>query len=165
MLNVSLNKRSVSIKKLLADFNKMDKATVDVGHFASQGIHPTSGLPYPELMALHHFGDPSQNIPARPVRTIVAHGAVRTLKAPSLRGELMDWGKAQERHKALQSVLEAMGKLLVADGKAVFGSSQLRANSDKTVQIKGFNSPLIERGDLQRHYAYKTSLDDTVKET
>ena len=44
----------------------MDKATVDVGHFASQGIHPTSGLPYPELMALHHFGDPSQNIPARP---------------------------------------------------------------------------------------------------
>lgn len=162
MLNVSLNKRSASVKKLLADFNKMDKATVDVGHFASQGIHPTSGLPYPELMALHHFGDPSQGIPPRPVRTIVAHGATRTLKDPSLKGELMDWGKAKERHKALQTVLETIGKLLVADGKAVFGSSQLVPNHPNT---NNPTQPLIDSGDLQRHYAYKTSLDDTVKET
>ena len=166
MANVKLLKRTAKLNKLFSDLKEMDKSKVEVGHFQEQGVHQGSGFTYADLMAYHHFGDPEKNIPARPIRSIVTHNAERTLKDRSLKAKLVNWGKAKDRENAIRGVLDTIGELLVGSGKAVFGNRQLLTpNTSKVAKAKGGNTPMVESGELEKHYAYKTSKDKVVKET
>lgn len=163
MLKVSLKKRSQKLQQLLNDLKELDKQKVEVGCFASQGTH-YSGMSFPALLAYHHFGNPERNIPSRPVNTIVAHNAKRSINTLDVRKELVNWKQSQQRVGAMGMFLDKVGQAVRDSGKELFGnSSALTPNARSTIKEKGFDAPLEDTGALKAAYAYKTSVDNVVK--
>jgi hypothetical protein len=117
-------------------------------------------MTYPELMALHHTGNPERNLPPRPVLAILFF-RYRKLKAPAIRRAFKAWSKRKSGDISDKILLNDIGEFLREEEKKIFGSPSLAPNA---VPPKAFNNPLILTGDLKSKVAYKTSLDRQVKE-
>lgn len=139
--------------KLKSMLQSMKKTTLKVGYFADQGLHH-SGMNYPSLMYLQEV----QGVRSRDGRvhrrafeiTMQEHGRELT---DQLTGKLMG---AFDRMSNPENAYEAFCKKTQQQIQATFGdSSLLPANSPATIKRKGFNAPLIETSDLQKHLTYK----------
>ena len=111
-------------------------------------------------MAIHNAGNPEINMPSRPVLDILFFRN-RKLKAAALTQAMKSWGKRKSSDSSDKRLLNDFGKFLRIEEKKIFGSAALAPNA---VPPKAFNNPLILTGDLKSKVAYKTSLDNQVKE-
>ena len=159
-----LIKKGNTLDKLAKQIHTINGESVEVGHYETQGLHP-SGFTYPELMAIHHTGNPEDNLPARPVLSILAFRmfSPNRVKDPVIRRAITKWLKGPIAPSSNINMLNSIGRELVRKEKAIFGSGVLVKNAPRTISIKGSNSPLIDTGDLRDHTSYKTSIDDKVK--
>jgi hypothetical protein len=160
-LKVKLVKKGSQFKKLIQQIHRLNNESVEIGHFKSQGEHE-SGFTYPELMALHHRGNPETPLPPRPVLAILFF-RFRKLKtkAPAIDRAFKAWGKRKSGDSSDKILLNDIGEFFREEEKKIFGSSTLAPNA---VPPKAFNNPLIDTGDLKSKVAYKTSKDKQVKE-
>lgn len=158
-LTTKLKKKGNQLEKLLKQVRNLNKESVQVGHFRESGKHP-SGFTYPELMAIHHAGNPETNLPARPVLDILFFRN-RRLTANAIDMAFKAWGKRKLNASSNKKLLSDLGMYIRDEEKKIFGSSVLAPNA---VPPKSFNSPLVDTGELKSKVAYKTSLDKKVKE-
>jgi hypothetical protein len=157
-LKVSLKRQGSQFKILTQQLLRLNKEFVEIGHFKSQGKHKTSGMTYPELMALHHTGNPEKNLPARPVLDILFFRN-RQLKDEGLQRIFKAWNNRKSGDKSDARFLNDIGKFFIQEEKKVFGSTSLAPNA---VPPKRFNNPLILTGDLKSKVAFKTSRGKKV---
>lgn len=161
-LNARVKKTGNQFQKLVQQIKKIDKESVQVGHFREQGLHP-SGFTYAQLMAIHHNGgNPSGNtpLPPRPVLDILFFKN-QQLTDPKFKNAFKAWKKRSSNDSSDEMLLEDIGRILREKEKAIFGSSELAPNA---VPPKSTNNPLIDTGALKSKVAYKTSTGKQVKE-
>ncbi len=158
-LKVSLKKQGNQFEKLIKQIQNLNNESVQIGHFEKQGKHE-SDFTYPELMSIHHKGNPETSLPARPVLDILFFRH-KKLKASPMQVAFKKWGKRKSGNKADKLLLNDIGEFLRDEEKKIFGSGGLVPNA---VPPKDRNNPLIDTGDLKSKVAYKTSLDKRVKE-
>jgi hypothetical protein len=158
-LKVSLKKQGNQLEKLSQQLLSLNNAFVEVGHFSSQGKH-ASGFTYPELMAIHHAGNPETDLPARPVLDILFFRR-RKLTAPVLRRAFKLWKGRKPGNGSDGMLLDDIGKFFREEEQKIFGSPSLVPNA---VPPKESNNPLVDTGDLKSKVAYRTSKNKQVKE-
>lgn len=164
-------KTNNQLDKMIADLMQVDGQDVQVGHFASQGLHSKIGLPYPQLMRKHHAGytwvkpgGQEREVPPRPVLDILGF-KLGGFKNPKLRLMMKLWGKMNFSPAATKLMMNEIGKTIAKMEKKIFGdTSLLEPNHPLTINKKGFDAPLIETSELKDKVAYKTSLEGIVKE-
>lgn len=138
------------LQKVLRDL-KSTRATV--GYFADQGLHH-SGMNYPSLMYLHEV----KGIRSRDGKVFRRAFEVTMMAHQK---KLLDGLQSRLRHKIntlgnTDSAVEAFCKETQKRIQDTFGdTSMLPGNAPATVKKKGFNAPLIETSELQRHVTYR----------
>jgi hypothetical protein len=161
-LKPSLKRVGNKFQKLVQQIQKLDKESVEIGHFKESGVH-SSGFTYAELMAIHHNGgNPTGSVPLppRPVLTIL-HARNLKLTDPAFKHAFNSWVQRKPSDTSDNLLLEEIGRILRDKEKKIFGSSDLTPNA---VPPKTSNRPLIETGELRSKVAYKTSKNKQVKE-
>lgn len=161
-LKVKVKKRGNQLQSLVKKLHQIDGETVKVGHFKSQGTHP-SGFTYAELMAIHHNGgNPSGKapLPPRPVLDLLFFKNAK-LTDPKIKMAIKSWGNRPLSTSSNDKLLEDIGRILRDKEKAIFGSSSLAPNA---VPPKDRNSPLVDTGDLKSKTAYMVSTNKIVQE-
>jgi len=126
---------------------------VKVG-FLSGSTYP-DGTPVAEVAAIHNFGAPAANIPARPFfSNMVAE-------------EKPKWGAAIAR--LLKENGYDAGKALALMGEDIGGALQqsiVDTNSpdlaDATIERKGFDKPLIDTGHMRNSVGYQVDNGEKV---
>lgn len=144
--------------RLLKNLQKLDKESVEVGHFASQGTH-SSGMTYPELLALWDYG--------------VVEGHEGTVRSPllaydfdlraggdksAMNQSVKQWSRNAEKPSANLQLLSGIGDAGRQSYKDKFGIVGLFMPPDST------GTPMFETGELKQSTAYKTTIDKVVKE-
>lgn len=143
------------IKNLRKQILKVKDQEVYVGVYADQGIHLTSGLSYTNLMGIHEFGYPENNIPPRPVIRITGNSG--KFEAEDLRVIKKSFEGFFSSKASGNVPLKQIGMYYQQKGKDIFGSSVLQ-------ETKAGNPPLIMTGDLMDKFSYRTSITYTYKE-
>lgn len=157
-----------SSKKGLTELKKtlksLDGQSVKVGHFAESGEH-YSGLSYPDLMAVHHFG---RVVTPRKIVSLFNIRMKKILTNNNFTVAMKAWAKSNLTKEDSNKLLEAFGSELVNQEKALFGKPDMfmpPTNSKKAVGVSGPTAPLVDRGDLRAATSYATSLSKTIKGT
>lgn len=157
-MKITLQQTSNTLGEALAKVEKLNNESVSVGHFAESGEH-SSGMSYPELMKLHHTGVPSQGIPARPVLTILFQNNLHLINQPVVQKAIKAYMKSDLSEKAQAKMLRAIGRHLAQKEVELFGSTPpLTENAQSTRDMKGFDAPLVETGELMEATSYKDSV-------
>lgn len=145
--------------KFLKSLSSLDSATVSIGHFESQGNHPTaeangSKLSYVDLMKIHHAGDAGR-MPPRPVRDVLKY---QVSKVPTRVwvSDFKSWIKSPTEGK-LNNILISAGKYLQKEEKKIFGNPALLSGTNQNPD------PLVDTTALREATAYKTSIDNVVR--
>lgn len=101
--------------------------------FLEGAIYP-DGTPV-ALVAVHEFGAPAKNIPARPfLRTAIAQKKDKWAK---------QLGKAIEATGNTEGALEMVGEVIKDDIRSSIRDGDWAPNKPKTTARKGFSKPLI----------------------
>ena len=161
-LKFKIKRTGNQLEKLTNQIRSLASENVQIGHFASQGRH-YSGFTYPELMAFHHNGGnpiTGEILPPRPVLDILAFRNQK-LQDPVIKAAFRAWGNRKSSPQSDFALLTQLGEIMRDREKKIFGSSALARNKTPP---KNINNPLIVTGDLQSKTAYKTSVDNQVKE-
>ena len=148
MKRVKVKRNKKTFNKLLKDVNQ--DVAVAVGHFQDQGTHP-SGYTYPELMAFHSKevgGFDNQHVPARHILEITKFRVTQN-KSTVFKGLVSVFSEEKDLTAALKSYFASLGNKIKAIEYNVFGDSELPANSDVTIALKGSALPMIETGELR----------------
>ena len=162
MITAKFSRKSKDIEEALKKLIKSSGAGVDVGHFKESGMH-YSGMTFPELMQLHHTGSFENNIPARPVLSILFENEYKLAEKPPIKKLIMEYMESDLSDASLEKMLSGIGKYLSAKEKRIFGSSLLAENAKSTQEMKGGrNSPLIDTGSLVDEVAYRTSVTNKI---
>lgn len=142
----------------------LDETKVTSGWFDEQGKH-YSGYTYPDLMAFHHDGGLAGEVPSRKPK-VVAFQRVRDDKE-LVKKALKVWSRdVLKSQKANQALLTTLGKDAVGKLKGAFKVGELvPPNSEYTIALKGSSEPLRDTDDLYNRTAYKTSIDNKLRET
>lgn len=124
------------------------------------------GPSFADVLAWNHYG--TETIPPRPVLRIAAENI---LLSPEMKKHIkayfknvMEYAK-RGRIKDLQDIetkmLTALGQQVAAEAKRIIerNSGELQHNAPATVAKKGFNKPLYETGQLEKHLSYEVSED------
>lgn len=169
-ISAKMEKTGNTFNNYMNLFRELHSKYVEIGYFESQGKH-YSGMTYPELMALHEFGERGKrggvNIPPRPVFQIVSYSTHNDpLKIPKIASgfkKLLLMPETNSR-KQISQFLSVVGVVYRDALKDVFGKTPpLEKNADWYAELKpNGNEPLVLEGDLKRHLTYKTSIDDKV---
>ena len=146
------------LDKLLAKMKEMAESSIETGYFKQQGEH-SSGIMYTDLMKIHEYGL-FDNTPERPVREL-------TLKE----NHQQDWKFIQSEIKNIfykdydvDYSFDQIGKYYTEKARDIFGNvNDLTPNAPSTVQLKGFNSPLVDSGDLAMHWSWRIGEDGRIK--
>lgn len=149
--------------QIIKALSELESSSVEVGHFASQGNHPTAvkpnGAPYSyvELMYFHHTGDASTRPPRQPLsvlkiqnRNLSQHRWMKSAVKTSVK-DILTKG-------IVQTSLNRIGKNLVRLEKDIFGDPTLLAGTPHNTD------PLIDTGELRSKVMYKTNLGGGVKD-
>ena len=152
------------IGNLIKRMEALEKQSVFIGMDDSQGEH-YSGFTNVELFAYHSTGDPSNNIPARPVMDVAF--TFNPIKKSPLKKDLTKYLSQINKKNApikVEQVTENLGKFHRQKAFEVFGdSSKLRSNSDVTQALKAAagvspaNKPLMWEGDLRQKIGYSVN--------
>lgn len=152
LLNVKVKKTKhyhQKIKALRKKLTKLNDQKVFIGYFNDQGEHKDSGLRYVDLMAIHEFGAPDENIPSRPVMNLTQEGGLfteqdRTAIREAFKGVFI-------KNIPVSNALDKIGMYYKNKGKNIFGSSLLQDT------VEG-NPPLIDTSELKDNFSYRTSF-------
>jgi len=138
-------------------FKNLDKESVEVGHFASQGKH-YSGYTYPELLQfwVSELAPVKQDVRAQFVFDHVRDGNI--LKIPEVKSALDKWAATPNRNQADNETL--LDKI----GRALRLKYQVEFNVLQGPHMIGTETPLYESGELAESTAYRTSISNKVKE-
>lgn len=164
MIAMSLKKMSSNLHELERRMKELQNTTAHVGVDSTDGIHEGSGMLYTELHWLHHSGYTTngRRVPARPVSTVVRY----TFKGEDILRKGLDKyfsnlnkkGGVISAEAALKPWLTSM---LDYAKYEVFGSTtKLESNSPYTIKMKGFDSPMVDTGELRDQW--KVRINGTV---
>jgi hypothetical protein len=166
-LTAKITKKSNKLDEMVKQLMLIHNKKVEVGHFAEQGVHSKTGLSYIEMMKLHHTGyqiSAFQFVPPRPVLDVLGF-KIRNLKNITLRKIIKNWSKREFNLFSHKKLLEDLGIAIGKIERGIFGNtSLLESNAPLTIAIKGKDAPLVDTGELKNKVAFKTSIDNTVKE-
>jgi hypothetical protein len=113
-----------------------------------------SGETFSDVLAWNHFG--TETIPPRPVLRIAAERTDPKNKdhIKAFLHNLITNPKDSERLETV--LLTTLGQQVVAEAKRMIdGVDGLQPNAPATIKQKGFNKPLYENGDLEKHLDYE----------
>lgn len=141
-------------ERLLKTAKELSRNKCQVGLFASDGEHESSGMTYIELAKLHEVkGVRSKNgLIKRRVfyeTTAVSGKAIMAQTIKALKSELKN-GTGQ--------TYKVFGERFTKEVKGTFGdASRLAPNAESTIRRKGHGKPMIETGALRDkvHYEIK----------
>lgn len=144
------------IKELKRKLKEAQDNKIYIGYFNDQGNHPIAGIRYVDLMVIHEFGAPKNNIPPRPVLNLTQNGGEFSSKdkltiKEALKGVFV-------KNIPLSRAYNTIGEYYRQKAYDIFGSSYL------TPTKKG-NDPLIETTLLRDHISYRTSFTYKVTRT
>lgn len=130
---------------------------------ALPGVYKT-GEKFSDVLAWNHYG--SETIPPRPVWRVAAENI---LNSPEMKKHLKAYFKnvmtyaARGRVNDLKDIetkmLTALGKQIAAEAKRIIENNDgsLQHNAPATVKKKGFDKPLYETGQLEKHLSYEVT--------
>ncbi len=135
----------------------LESSSVDFG-YVNSGIHSGAGIPYASLAALLEWGN--DKIPARPA----FRDTIERLKAqrkgfeffvgPVLGQYITSNTSSPKRvYDEAGSYLSDIYKTTMEDW-FIHGSKN-RRNAQLTIELKGFNKPYVETGELVNHVDYR----------
>lgn len=135
----------------------LESSSVDFG-YVNSGIHSKAGIPYASLAALLEWGN--DKIPPRPAfrdsieRLKVKHKGFEYFVGPELGRYMMTRTTSPKR------VYDETGKYLVDIYRTsmedwFINGSMNRKNAQLTIELKGFNKPYVETGELVNHVDYR----------
>ncbi len=157
-----IKKTGKTTEKLLKSLEQLDDESIEVGHFRSQGTHSDSGLTYPELLALWHYGaveGQEENIRSPLLNFEFTELQTRKLSSsPEFKIAMNKWAKNVLTASSDDQLLEDVGMLAAKRYQAVFGVVGQFMPPDST------GTPMLESGELKDATAYKTSKSNVVKE-
>ena len=120
---------------------------------ALPGAYPT-GEKYSDVLAWNQYG--AETIPPRPVCRMAAERTVQRNKKrlrAFLHNSIVNPRDAKRNE---EQVLTSLGQQAVAEAKRIIEQGNgLRRNAPATVAKKGFNKPLFETGELEKHISYE----------
>lgn len=123
-----------------------------------------NGMTFGEILAINHYG--SETIPPRPVLRIAAENI---LNSPEMKKHLKAYfknmieyakrGRGEDMKNAETKMLTALGQQIAAEAKRIIENNDgsLQHNAPSTVKKKGFDKPLYETGQLEKHLSYEIS--------
>jgi hypothetical protein len=115
-------------------------------------------------LAWNHYG--TETIPPRPVLRIAAENI---LSSPEMKKHIQAYfknvvayskrGRAQDLKDIETKMLTALGQQVAAEAKRIIerNSGELQYNAPATVAKKGFDKPLYETGQLEKHLSYEVT--------
>jgi hypothetical protein len=110
-----------------------------------------------DVLAINHFG--SETIPPRPVLRIAAERLGEKFVKERLRVYMMNTIRNPKDAKRLEAVfLQDLGRQSISEAKRIIESGgELQHNAPATVAKKGFDKPLYEEGELEKHLSYEVT--------
>ncbi|MDD5363604.1 MAG: hypothetical protein PHN88_15890 [Ignavibacteria bacterium] len=113
-----------------------------------------SGETFSEVLSFNHFGTPT--IPPRPVLRIAAEKIIPKNKN-RIQAYLHNLIVNPKDSKRLETVLlTTLGQQSIAEAKRIIdGNTELIENAPATIAKKGFNLPLYETGELEKHLGFE----------
>lgn len=172
MRAIKISRKTKNIEGLIKKIQTLVKSKVESGYFSEQGEHYTYdskgnlkvSMPYVDLIAMQEYGTTSQggNIPARPIRDTTLLYLKNPMKsyAKALSGYF--YGNTD-----LRKTLDIGGQVIGLTAQNLFGIAigKIEGNARSTIEIKGFDAPLVDSGDLMEKWAYKTSSNPNLRYT
>lgn len=123
-----------------------------VGYFSDQPEHTTAKMTYANLMAIHEFGVPEENIPARPVMQLTQnYGNLSQEDIDAIRKAFKGFFSEKVPYNKVGTYLNNVGMYYQAKGKSFFGSTML-------TPTKRGNDPLIDTSELRDNFSYRTTI-------
>lgn len=120
---------------------------------ALPGTYPT-GEKYSDVLAWNHYG--TETIPPRPVCRMAAERTVQRNKKRLRAFFHNSIVNPRDAKRNEEQVLTSLGQQTVAEAKRIIEQGNgLRRNAPATVAKKGFNRPLYETGELEKHISYE----------
>ena len=123
-----------------------------------------NGMKYSDVLAINHYGAPL--IPPRPVLRMAAERLSQKFVKERLEEYLSNIveyskrGRVQDVKRAEVVFLQDLGRQAVAEAKRIIeNGGELQRNAPATIAKKGFNKPLYETGELEKHLSYEVSED------
>lgn len=149
---LKITRKTKNFEKLENKIKRLVKENVESGYFKEQPDHPTADMSYAQLMAIHEYG--YGGLPERPVREITMS---------SMKGEVGKIIKRNLFRLSEEKLLDLIGKNTTELAKSIFGESPpLEPNSDYTIDMKGFDAPLIDSGVLRENWSYRVSINGKI---
>ena len=130
---------------------------------ALPGVYKT-GEKFSDVLAWNHYG--TETIPPRPVLRIAAENI---LSSPEMKKHMKAYfknameyarrGRLQDMVDAETKMLTALGQQIAAEAKRIIerNSGELQRNAPSTISKKGFDKPLYETGQLEKHLSYEVT--------
>lgn len=140
--------------KMLNSFAKLSENTVQAGHFAEQGEHPTAGMSYVDLMRLHASG--KEYVVRDPLA--VLRWLVRSIPTSVYGNNLRAFMTNPQDTGALTRIFDSLGGYLAEREKRIFGDTKYLSGDNGNI------SPLIDTGALVEAVSYKNSIDRKLKQ-
>lgn len=122
------------------------------------------GPSFAEVLAWNHFG--TETIPPRPVLRIAAENI---LNLPEMKKHMKAYfknvmtyaarGRVNDLKDIEKKMLTALGQQIAAEAKRIIerNSGELQRNAPSTTSKKGFDKPLYETGQLEKHLSYEVT--------
>lgn len=113
-----------------------------------------SGESFSEVLSYNHFGTPT--IPPRPVLRIAAEKTIPK-NSNRFKAYLHNLLVNPKDAKRLETVLlTTLGQQSVAEAKRIIDNiTDLSENAPSTIKKKGYNKPLYETGELEKHLGFE----------
>lgn len=125
-----------SLKARLKNIGKSYESRKQVRAGFLEGATYPDGTPVALVAAVHEFGAPAKNIPARPFfRTAIAQNKEKWAK---------QLGKAIEATGNAEGALDMVGEVIKDDVRNSIRDGDWVPNNPKTAARKGFGKPLID---------------------
>ena len=150
------------LNKLKKRINKIKAANIKVGYFGGEQ-HSTAGMSYAALASILEFGTVNANgsvIPPRPALRQLGFRWPYVYRNSFIKSIERDFSQTIKGHGSVEGLMDSSGKLLKSQYQQVMESwstegSQNRNNAELTIQLKGFDKPFDETGELIRNVKYK----------
>lgn len=136
--------------------NLSEAQELEVGFFP-EDVHPKNHIPVASVAFANEYGDPTNEfeghaapIPPRPFfRYAIA------INQPQWNGAFLAGLKAVGYHSL--PALEGLGALIQGQVRTSIALFSTPMNSKITIELKGFNDPLMETGYMLDHVKYKVA--------
>lgn len=130
--------------EIIAKTENLGNWEVEYGYYENQS-HPESDLSLADIAAINEFGSKTKNIPSRPFmfQTSLSHSADK-------QHEILYLDMLFKR-KPLRSALKEIGERGVQLVEQIIDMGNFEANAPFTIDLKGFDRPLVDTGYLKSH--------------